>query len=68
MVTLRGNKADDADFQVEMRLSVDTDEEVLEYPLTEDTMQEMYYYDVQIGAPEMMRQAFGAYAPDEISD
>ena len=34
----------------------------------EDTMQEMYYYDVQIGAPEMMRQAFGAYAPDEISD
>ena len=51
-----------------MRLSVDTDEEVLEYPLTEDTMQEMYYYDVQIGAPEMMRQAFGAYAPDEISD
>ena len=68
VVTLRGNKADDADFQVEMRLSVDTDEEVLEYPLTEDTMQEMYYYDVQIGAPEMMRQAFGAYAPDEISD
>ena len=45
--------------RMEMRMEVEVEEEV--YPLTSDTAQPMYYYDVYTGPTEMMDVTFGQY-------
>lgn len=62
---LMGDKLGLRPFEMTMEVSINQDDGVQVYPLTDDHTQDMYYCDVQVGDISMMDVAFGAYVPEE---